>query len=902
MLTKLQLVLLVVILVTGVTASKQDAVTLVNGGYEGIIVGIGPDVVEHPRLLKRLQEYLTDASARLFTATKRQTFFRNITIVVPSSWKTSTSANDKGATLDEAIIKIDKENKLHGKIPYTLQAGGCGKPGEYIHLTPHYVVIGNAALGEPGKVLVHEWGHLRWGLFDEYPTSDEEQFYISSEEKKIVATKCSDDIIGEIKGDCEWDGNVITGKCTFKANDKQETGSASIMFGQNLDGVDAFCDEGTHNQEASNKQNRICNLRSAWEVMKDHDDFKNGDNTLGSTTDTRPTFRIVKEIRIKNTVLVLDKSGSMRGEPLSLLRTAAKNYISQFAKNETMISIVQFDSSPRVNIGPTLVETERSKLIKALPDTTGGGTNIQKGIERAVKVINDSGHCADGGGKLVVITDGKDFNNYTDKTKQILKSCHLRVDAIAIGINADAKLEKLASEHNGRSCYFITGQPVNILSQCLKDTGGTNSVDIQTSDQQTFVIDGSIGLGTTLIISHKLPLSSVNLTDPRNFSHTENSSILIFERDPDFGQTIVKIKGQAQIGTWKYSIMSTSNESVSLSISSSASNQSVGAITAEASVNSYQVDYSGKSHLKITAFVKQGYTPIKRAKVSVVITRPNAADYPISLRDDGTGYDVQKDDGIYTGTYVAKNFNGNGRYGISLFANGHKRTRIFYRSNAGGAATNGEIPVLTTKPTGVFNRYASVGAFVVQNYKRNVNDLIEPGKVRDFALEGVDVQKKIVTFSFTSTGDDIDQGNVARHEILYYNSMEDYKLRSNNPSLVPEARVLSGNINSETEPGKSMIVKIDCETMQSNSSYIFSVRGVDAASNKGDHSNPVIVILRQLDLKGYKQPPPKPNAEKITLIIFATLGSLILISVIVGGIFSCCRREFSKKGVFACTI
>jgi calcium-activated chloride channel regulator 4 len=38
-----------------------------------------------------------------------------------------------------ADIQIDLPNWKYGERPYTVQLGGCGDPGEYIHLTPNYV-------------------------------------------------------------------------------------------------------------------------------------------------------------------------------------------------------------------------------------------------------------------------------------------------------------------------------------------------------------------------------------------------------------------------------------------------------------------------------------------------------------------------------------------------------------------------------------------------------------------------------------------------------------------------------------------------------------------------------------------------------------------------------------------
>ena len=47
-------------------------------------------------------------------------------------------------------------------------------PGEHIQLTPDYINDKNGArsyYGDAGKVILHEWGHLRWGLKEEYPAA-----------------------------------------------------------------------------------------------------------------------------------------------------------------------------------------------------------------------------------------------------------------------------------------------------------------------------------------------------------------------------------------------------------------------------------------------------------------------------------------------------------------------------------------------------------------------------------------------------------------------------------------------------------------------------------------------------------------------------------------------------------
>jgi hypothetical protein len=46
------------------------------------------------------------------------------------------------------------------------------RKGKFVILYPLLLMSGAE------NVLVHEWGHLRWGLFDEYPLEKNKRFYL----------------------------------------------------------------------------------------------------------------------------------------------------------------------------------------------------------------------------------------------------------------------------------------------------------------------------------------------------------------------------------------------------------------------------------------------------------------------------------------------------------------------------------------------------------------------------------------------------------------------------------------------------------------------------------------------------------------------------------------------------
>lgn len=96
------------------------------------------------------------------------------------------------------------------------------------------------------KTLVHEWGHLRWGLFDEYPIGDDikDHFYRSMTNGEIEPTRCSRDVRGHTKNrvtgeQCKIDPvrQVPEADCRFYENDDQTTAQASLMFSTSLSSV-----------------------------------------------------------------------------------------------------------------------------------------------------------------------------------------------------------------------------------------------------------------------------------------------------------------------------------------------------------------------------------------------------------------------------------------------------------------------------------------------------------------------------------------------------------------------------------------------------------------------------------------------------------------------------------------
>ena len=88
----------------------------------------------------------------------------------------------------------------------------------------------------PHRAVVHEWGHLRWGVFDEYATRPEEYYWYDRKEKRYEATRCPKQIQGIMVVPEPEPGDrtricplLHEGDCTFELSSMQGS-TASIMF------------------------------------------------------------------------------------------------------------------------------------------------------------------------------------------------------------------------------------------------------------------------------------------------------------------------------------------------------------------------------------------------------------------------------------------------------------------------------------------------------------------------------------------------------------------------------------------------------------------------------------------------------------------------------------------------
>ncbi|CAK6441306.1 unnamed protein product [Pipistrellus nathusii] len=883
--------------------SNASFIQLNNNGYEGIIIAISPGVPENEMLIEKIKDMVTAASTYLFEATERRFFFKNVSILIPDTWNEKPQyKRPKHESYTHTDVLVAPPTLPDRDEPYTNQFEPCGEKGKYIHLTPDFV-LGKKEneYGPAGRLLVHEWAHLRWGVFDEY--NDNEPFY-SASSKRIEATRCSTGVTGinrvyKCQGNsCVFDRCKIDPKtklyeknCQFFP-DKDQTEEISIMFMQSITSVVKFCNEKNHNREAPNLQNKLCESRSTWEVISSSEDFKNTVPMVDSPPS--PIFSLLR-IRDRTVCLVLDKSGSMHGERLNRMNQAAKYFLLQAIENGTWVGMVHFDSSASIKseLIQIISTNERNQLLNSLPPAAGGGTSICAGIDVAFQVIRKTYSQIDGS-EIVLLTDGEDGSagNCLDKVKESGAIIHF----IALGPSADRAVIEMSNvtggmhlfasdiaQNNGLIDAFgaLTSGNADISQKSIQiESKGFTLIDSLWMNG-TVIIDSTVGKDTFFLITWVKKQPIISLLDPngtpmKNFTVDTASKMAYFS-----------VPGIAKVGVWTYSLQAKENsETLTITVNSRAANSSVPPITVNAKMN--KDTNSFPSPMIVYAEILQGYTPIIGASVTAFIESNNGKTEVLELFDNGAGADTFKDDGVYSRYFTA--YSENGRYSLKVRAHGGANTatrNLRLPSNRAvyipGWVVNGKIEGNPPRPEinedtqpnlESFTRTAIGSAFVVSNIPTlPLPDLYPPSQITD--LEATP-DGDMINLTWTAPGDNFDVGKVKQYIIRISESVLDLRDKFDDALQVNTSELLPNEANSkETFTFKPENIS------EENATHIFiAIQSMDKSSLTSKISNiaQVALFIPQGDADEI-HPNPNPGIS-ISSLVLIVVGCVVLVSII----------------------
>ncbi|XP_011932400.1 PREDICTED: epithelial chloride channel protein-like [Cercocebus atys] len=883
---------------------KSSQVTLNNNGYDGIVIAINPSIPEDEKLIQNIKEMVTEASAYLFHATKRRAYFRNVSILVPITWKSKSEyLIPKQESYDQADVLVADPHLKYGDDPYTLQYGQCGDKGQYIHFTPNFLLTNNLlTYGPRGRVFVHEWAHLRWGVFDEYNV--DQPFYISRR-NTIEATRCSTHITGVnmVLNECQGGSciqrpcrrnpktRLYEAKCTFIPN-RSQTAKESIMFMQNLDSVTEFCTEKTHNKEAPNLQNKMCNHRSTWDVIMSSEDFQHLSPMTEINSPPRPTFSLLQS-KQRVVCLVLDKSGSMyREDRLFRMNQAAELYLIQIIEKGSLVGMVTFDSSAEIqnNLTKIIDENTYQKITANLPQKPSGGTSICGGLKAGFQAISQSNQSTSGS-EIILLTDGED--NQMSSCFEEVKQSGAIIHTIALGPSADRELETLSNMTRGRRFYAhkdinglidafsrISSRSGNISQQAVQLESKTLDIPRKKWINGTVPVDSTVGKDTFFVVTWTIQKPEIILQDPKGKKYTTSD----FQEDKlNIRSVRLRIPGIAETGTWTYSLRNNHTKSQLLTVTMTTRARSPTTLPVITTAHISQNTAHYPSPMIVYARVSQGFLPVLGINVTAIIENEDGHQVTLELWDNGAGADTVKNDGIYSRYFT--DYHGNGRYSLKVHAQARKNTaRLSQQQNKAlyipGYAENGKIILNLPKPEVKedvaeaemegFSRFASGGSFTVSVVPPNGNhsQVFPPGKIVDLDAK---FQGDRIQLSWTAPGKVLDKGRADSYMIRTSKHVLDLQENFDKAALINT----SGLIPKEAGSVENFEFKPEPSKIENGTTFYIAIQAIREPNVTSEVSN----IAQATNFIPPQEPSIPDLGTNISAISLAIFGLAVIVSI-----------------------
>ncbi|CAC5417576.1 CLCA3_4 [Mytilus coruscus] len=893
----MRLIFLVSVCLSGLSIAVST-ISLTGNGYTDVLVTVADDIAENTQLISILQDWLIEASRKLYIASKYRFFFEKVIIRIPEAWSnngqyivTSASTNREGDIRIENPIQDVRSN------PYACCLPACGVGGQYIHFTTDVMFKGeNAGFGNLATVLVHEWGHYRWGLFDEYPTSRDTytreiiRFY--SHNGRWEPVRCTTEIFGTIfnyvsNRNCRLDSRgKPESDCIFRPEyGVKATAIASMMGSAYIKSISQFCDSNStdertkHNSEAPNKHNDKCSGQSSWDIIKQHNDYKA--TSPGSPfANTRPQIILQQTQIIGRFCLLVDVSGSMQnfiGDAKDALTTVIKTIIP----NESYVGIASFNDNGQLLKRMTKItsESDRNSLAYNLPTTTDGSTSIGAGIETCYQELLTLHNVT--GSVIYLATDGKENKSpYIEEVLPNLTGKGIVLHTLAIGSSADEKLNNI-SKMTGGSSYFYSTNTVNstslvdALMEPFTDSSKDKIIRIKTLHtkiltqqvfETNFVIDDTIGKDTIVQLTTHV-VRDVNLT----IKHSEMTFAKIGTAG-DNGVIYIKIPGIAQIGKYDIFLSSTTHDiSGTLSIFSKAVSAKQAVLQVNVLNTEPEIQYSAVLRFPLYAAVYKGSMPVINAAVKAVIENEIGDSSTIILKDNAIGANVSLNDGIYSCYILPNELSANGRLSIKVITEGYSAKVVVPVTRSPGTNFTDDFK---DQPIGPFMRVALAREITVKDYKlldKNI-DLISPSPILTLQLSNISNEDNTYTMTWYAVGDDLDKGNATGYDIRYSDKFQKLKTDPEHQQTIH-----AGIIPKEPGETESFVFRIP--NIQTNTTYYIAVRAVDDQNNTGDLSNIISVSILNDQYWFEDEKKKTTNGLSIAFVAGISIGTVIIVFI-----------------------
>lgn len=163
-------------------------------------------------------------------------------------------------------------------------------------------------------------------------------------------------------------------------------------------------------------------------------------------------------------VIVMDRSGSMSGQKLTLAKEAAARSVELLRKEDTL-GFIAFDDRPWEIVETAPIKDKKAVMKKIRSVTEGGGTNIFPSLQMAYEKLQplklQRKH-------IILLTDGQSATNANYQSLiEEGKEDNITISTVALGQDADIGLLESLAEYGSGRFYNVTDSTVipSILSR-----------------------------------------------------------------------------------------------------------------------------------------------------------------------------------------------------------------------------------------------------------------------------------------------------------------------------------------------------------------------------------------------------------------------------------------------------
>jgi len=282
-------------------------------------------------------------------------------------------------------------------------------------------------------IIVHEFGHYGYGVYDEYEGSAGAAECIggTTSDACIMESSWTD---GDRFGNSATGGALVTGR------------------------VSEFCVPGNHDSDSDTYQDEQRGV-ACWSTMTST--FPGLTAPAGTPTAAAPggagAINWVVLAPEQRYVLVIDRSGSMQGNKMAQALVGS-TWWADNARTSDRLGVVSFATTARTDIGLTTIAgaADRTAVRNAVNSIAAGGeTAIGEGLRRALNEILGAGQRA-ATQVMVLLTDG--LHNRGEDPNAVLPDLAangVRVYTIGVGPSIDSSLLQAIATGTGGTYYRI---------------------------------------------------------------------------------------------------------------------------------------------------------------------------------------------------------------------------------------------------------------------------------------------------------------------------------------------------------------------------------------------------------------------------------------------------------------